>query len=269
MNFSILKTVREKNPLIHCITNYVTVNDCANILLACGASPIMAEDIHEMEEIVTAASGLLVNIGTITEDKLDAILLAGKTANELHKPVILDPVGAGATAFRQRIVYEILQSIHVNVIKGNRSEIRSLVYEQERTGQGVDAGKELYTTDEMIQTAKKLCHLTGATVTVTGAEDIVTDGVQTYLVKNGRPFLSQITGTGCMLGALTAAYYSAEPTLDAAAAAVACIGYAGEIAHARMTEQRGGSGTFRVFLIDAVNQMTTDILKGGAKIEAQ
>lgn len=269
MDFSVVDAVRERNPLIHCITNYVTVNDCANILLACGASPIMAEDVHEMEEIVSAASGLLINIGTMKEELLEAILLAGKTANELHKPVVLDPVGAGATTFRQQMVHEILQTLHVDVIKGNSAEICALVYENERTAQGVDAGNTVRSTDDMIAVAQSLCRSTGATVIVTGAVDIVTDGTQTYLIRNGHPSLSQITGTGCMLGALTTAFYSTQPTVESAAAAVACMGYAGEIAHARSAERRGGSGTLRVFLIDTVNQMTASILEGGAKIEAQ
>jgi hydroxyethylthiazole kinase len=267
MDFSALQAVREKNPLIHCITNYVTVNDCANILLACGASPIMAEDVHEMEEIASAASGLLINIGTITEDKLESILLAGKTANENSRPVILDPVGAGATAFRLGIVKEILQSIHIDVIKGNSAEICALVNENERTAHGVDAGESVRSLSETTDVAAMLCRDTGAVVMVTGETDIITDGSKAIYVKNGHPFLSKITGSGCMLGALTAAYYGAQPSLEAAASAAVCMGYAGELAYARMTEKHGGSGTFRVFLIDAVNQMTAEMLERGAKLD--
>ena len=257
--------VRTKSPLIHNITNYVTVNDCANMVLACGASPIMADDAAEVEDITTICGGLNINIGTLNSRTITSMLLAGKKANQLGHPVVLDPVGAGA--------FRLLRDVKFTVIRGNISEIKTLA-SGAGTTKGVDADVADKVTeanlDSAVAFAKAFAAQTGAVIAITGAIDIVADAEKAYCIRNGNAMMSSITGTGCQLSALTAAFVTANPghPLEAAAAAVCAMGLAGETAHKRLTPLDGNS-TYRNYIIDAIYNMTPDQLEEGANYEVR
>jgi hydroxyethylthiazole kinase len=267
-----LNNVRNKRPIVHCITNYVTVNDCANMLLAAGASPIMADDIGEAEEITSICGALDINIGTLNERTIASMFKAGKAANALGRLAVLDPVGAGASPLRTNTALKLLEEVNFSVIRGNISEIKT-ISQGSGTTKGVDADVSDAVTEsslpEAVRFAKALSASTGAVVAITGAIDIVADEGKAYIIRNGHTMMSQITGTGCMLTALIAAYCGANPDrlLDAAAAAVAAMGLCGEIAYKRTSEAGAGTGTFRTLLIDAMSQLDSEALNGGIKVE--
>ena len=269
-----IENVRKKTPLIHNITNYVTVKDCANILLACGGSPIMADDSNEAEEITTICGGLNINIGTLNKNTILSMILAGKKANELSHPVILDPVGAGASTLRTSTANDLLKEINFSVIKGNISEIKTLAVGSGTT-KGVDADIADKVTDENIDDAvkfvKEFSAKTGAVIIVTGETDIIADSKKAYIVKNGHAMMSNITGTGCMLSAMTAAYITAnnDNMLEACLASVCLMGYAGEIAYKKMIETGAGNSTFRNYLIDTIFNLTGEEIEIGAKYESK
>lgn len=268
-----LENVRATKPLVHNITNYVTVNDCANILLACGGSPIMADDVAEVEEITAVCGGLNINIGTLNSRTIEAMLVAGRKANELGHPVVLDPVGAGASKLRTETALRIVSETKLAVIRGNISEIKTLAAGSGTT-KGVDADAADAVTEETLDTAvafaKNVARSLGTVIAITGAIDIVTDGGKAYCIRNGHPMMSTITGTGCQLSALTAAYVTANPEhpLEAVAAAVCAMGLAGEIAFRRLTAEDGNS-TYRNYIIDAIFRMTPEQLESGAKYEVR
>ena len=268
-----LENVRKNCPLIHNITNYVTVNDCANIVIACGASPIMADDKAEVADITAICAGLNINIGTLNSRTIDSMLIAGKRANELNHPVVLDPVGAGASKLRTETAMKLLEEVNFTVIRGNISEIKTLA-SGNGTTKGVDADVADKVTeenlDDVIAFAKTFAEKTGAVIAITGAIDIVADSKKAYCIRNGHPMMSSITGTGCQLSAMTAAFVTAnfDYPLEAAAAAVSAMGYAGEIAHSRLTEM-DGNATYRNYIIDAIYNMTPEMLEKGAKYEVR
>lgn len=268
-----LKAVQEKMPLIHNITNYVTVNDCANILLACGASPIMADEISEVEDITSICGGLNINIGTLSQRTIPAMLLAGKKANELCHPILLDPVGAGASALRTDTAHKLLDEVKFTVIRGNISEIKALALGSGST-KGVDADvTDCVTEKNLLNTvafAKSFAAKTGAVIAITGAIDIVADRDIAYCIRNGHPAMSRITGTGCQLSAMMTAYITANPenVSRAAAAAVCAMGLCGEKAVARMSKEDGNS-SLRNYIIDAVCHLTPDALEEGANYEVR
>ena len=270
---NMLENVRKNCPLIHNITNYVTVNDCANIVIACGASPIMADDKEEVAEITTICSGLNINIGTLNSCTIASMLIAGKRANELNHPVVLDPVGAGASKLRTETAMQLLEEVKISVIRGNISEIKTLA-SGSGTTKGVDADVADKVTeeklDDVIAFAKAFAKKTGAVIAITGAIDIVADSENAYCIRNGHPMMSSITGTGCQLSAMTAAFVTANPNqlLEATAAAVSAMGYAGEVAYSRLTEMDGNS-TYRNYIIDAIYNMTPEMLEKGAKYEVR
>ncbi len=266
-----MENVRARTPLIHNITNYVTVNDCANILLACGGSPIMADDKNEVEDITAICGGLNINIGTLNSRTIEAMVLAGKKANALGHPTVLDPVGAGASALRTNTALQLLEEVRFTVIRGNISEIKVLAGSAAAT-QGVDANVADRVTDENLDSAiafaKAFAEKTGAIIAITGAIDIVCDNRKAYIIRNGHPMMSSVTGTGCMLSAIAAAYVTANPTdsLGAAAAAVCAMGLAGELAYTRLTEL-DGNASYRSYIIDAICNMTPEQLVKGARYE--
>lgn len=268
-----LTNLRARAPLIHNITNYVTVNDCANVVLACGASPIMADDADEAEEITAVCAGLNLNIGTLNRRTIPAMLAAGKKANALGHPAVLDPVGAGASALRTATALRLLDEVRFTVIRGNISEIKTLAAGRGTT-QGVDADLADKVTeetlDEAVAFAKAFAARTGAVVAITGAIDIVADGRRAYCIRNGRPEMGRITGTGCQLSAMTAAYVTANPgcPLEAAAAAVCAMGLCGELAWQRMTPL-DGNASYRNYIIDAIYNLTAEQLENGANYEVR
>ncbi len=267
----IFENVRQKSPLIHNITNYVTVNDCANILLACGASPIMADDMEEAAEITSICQGLNINIGTLNHNTIPSMLAAGRRSNELGHPVVLDPVGAGASGLRTRTAFRLMEEVRFTVIRGNISEIKTLAGGSGTT-RGVDADIADKVTEGMldrtVEFAKDFARQRKTVAVITGAIDIVTDGERAYCIRNGHPMMGTITGSGCQLSALTAAFVTANPDtpLEAAAAAVCAMGLCGETGYGRMGDADGNS-SYRNYLIDAMYRLTPEALEKGAKYE--
>ena len=270
----IIKNVSERTPLVHCITNYVTVNDVANILLACGGSPIMADDIGEAAEITTICNALNINIGTLNARTVSSMLAAGKKSNELGHVVVLDPVGAGASTLRTKTTFQLLDEIKFSVIRGNISEIKT-IYQGNGTTNGVDADVSDAITEEnlaqAITFAQTLSQKTGAIIAITGAIDIVADDKKAFIIRNGNKLMSKVTGTGCMLTSVIAAYCGANPQhlLVATAAAVSAMGLCGEIAYEKLQKTEGGTASYRTYLIDAMSKMDAAILTGGMKVECK
>ena len=266
-----IKNVREKTPLVHCITNNVTVNDVANILLACGGSPIMAQDAREAAEITALSDALYLNIGTLSEQSVKSMIISARAAEKKGIPVVLDPVGAGASSFRTESAKSILAAAPVSIIRGNVSEIMTLAGIKAHT-KGVDAGNadtSRSTVDLLVDTAKNLARTTGAVVGISGKTDIATDGRRVVLIKNGHSDMAKITGTGCMLTAVAAAYAAANPDdlLNALATAFCAVGLAGQRARERMVLENAGNASLRMWFIDNIYKMGYNDLKGGAKYE--
>ena len=212
---NIIGIVHKRKPLIHSITNYVSMNDCANILLACGGAAIMAEDALEVRQITAICDGLNLNIGMLNENKLEAMLVAGRSAAALHHPVVLDPVGAGASDFRNSAALRIIKEISPTVIRGNISEIKALAIGMAdiNHSKGVEANDIDRITEDNIYDvaafAEAFAKKTGAVLCITGVIDIVTDGNVVYCIRNGHPMMSRVTGSGCQLSALITAYIAA------------------------------------------------------------
>ena len=265
---TLFENVRRKAPLIHCITNYVTVNDCANMLLACGASPVMADDCEEAAEIAGICQGLVVNIGTLNTRIIPAMTAAGRRANELGHPVVLDPVGAGASRLRTETALLLMEEIRFAVIRGNMSEIRSLAGAGAAT-RGVDVNLADRVTEEnlakAVAFAMEFAQTSGAVAVITGAVDIVADKDKAYCIRNGHPVMSAVTGTGCQLSALTGAFAAANPDLplESAAAAVCAMGLCGETGYKRMGDM-DGNASCRNYIIDAMYRLTPRQLEEGA-----
>ena len=266
-----LGNVRERAPLVHNITNYVTVNDCANILLACGASPIMSDDPEEVEEITSICGGLNINIGTLNGQTIESMFLAGGRANELEHPVLLDPVGAGASELRTDTALDLLEEVKFAAVRGNISEIITLAYGNGTT-KGVDADEEdqlnASNRDSVIRFASEFAEEYETVVAITGATDVITDGRRVCLIQNGHPMMSRITGTGCMLSAMTTAFLAANPEqpFEAVCAAVCAMGLAGELAHKRLSPLEGNA-SYRNYIIDAIYHMSGAQLEEGARYE--
>lgn len=264
----IMEQVRRRRPLIHCMTNYVTANDCANMLLACGGSAIMADDPQEAAEITAMCDGLVLNMGTPSPNKLNALLQAGQAANGLGHPVVLDPVGVGSSAMRREAGQRLLEQVRFAVIRGNATEIATLV-RGTAAHRGVDADMDSADSAQMAEkNAKRLARESGAVVVVTGDTDIVTDAQTVYRIHNGHPMMRTITGTGCQLSALLGAYVTANPErpLPAALAAVCAMGLCGEIAHGRLSNL-DGNASYRNYIIDAIYHLTPSALEKGANYE--
>lgn len=266
-----LENVRKNVPLVHNITNYVTVNDVANVILACGGSPIMSDEPEDAEDITTICGGLNINIGTLNKRSIEGMHRAGKKAGELHHVILLDPVGAGASALRTDTANDLMKEIHFTAIRGNISEIKTLALGSGTT-KGVDADVADAVTEDNLDNAirfvKNFASQTGSIVAITGAIDLVSDDKRCFVIRNGRPEMGKITGTGCQLSGMMTAFLVANPDalLEAAAAAVCTMGLSGEIGWSHM--QKGdGNSTYRNRIIDAVFNMTGEMLDRGAKYE--
>ena len=268
-----LENVRKNVPLVHNITNYVTVNDVANVLLACGGSPIMSDEPEDVEDITSICGGLNINIGTLNKNSIEGMFRAGRKANELGHTLLLDPVGAGASKLRTDTAVKLMDELKFTCIRGNISEIKTLALGSGTT-KGVDADVADAVTEETLDSAvrfiKDFAKKAGAVVAITGAIDLVSDGDKCFVIRNGRPEMGKITGTGCQLSGLTTAFLVANPDnkLEAAAAAVCTMGLAGEIGWSNMQEGDGNS-TYRNRIIDAIFNMNGDLLDRGAKYEVR
>jgi hydroxyethylthiazole kinase len=254
-----LRTLRERRPLVHQITNYVVMNETANATLALGALPVMAHAREEVEEMVGIAGALVINIGTLSAHWVEAMLIAGRAANERSVPVVLDPVGAGATRYRTETARRVLDEIDVTVLRGNAGEIATLVgAEAEVRGVESIAGG-----GDPARLAREAARTHGVVVSVTGPVDHVSDGTSVLAIANGHPLLASITGTGCMSSAMTGCFLAAGgPPLDRAAEALVAFGVAGEDA----AVDAKGPGSFHVALYDALAALDPDTLDGRAKV---
>jgi len=257
---NIRKTVRKNQPLIHCITNPISINQCANGILAIGARPMMAEHPKEVSEITRTAQALMLNLGNITDARMESILISAKTANEMGVPILLDAVGIACSTLRREYIRELLNTATPSVIKGNYSEIQAL-YRDSYHSSGVDADSNLdiHTID---QAALSLARSLGAVILASGKVDIVTDGSRLYHIHNGTPQLSQITGTGCLQGALCASYLSAKPGIEAVITGCTVLGICGELAQTDL-----GTGTFLCGLLDALSTLTDEEVAQHLKLE--
>ncbi|WP_300707847.1 hydroxyethylthiazole kinase [uncultured Desulfovibrio sp.] len=266
----LLPVTRRSAPLVHFITNYVTVNDCANITIAAGGSPIMADDPAESEDITRLCAALVLNMGTPCARTRDAMLAAGREANRLGHPIILDPVGAGASAFRNSVALDILRHVRPTVIKGNISEIRFLA-EGVGSAKGVDACPTELVNEanlaEALSVARRLHAATGAVIVISGPIDLVADGDSAWAVDNGHPMMARLSGTGCMSAGVIACHCGAHPgePLRAALCGMVCMGISGELAHQRLTADEG-TGSYRVRLHDAMSRLDADILRRACRV---
>jgi len=245
--FELLCRIRKTSPLIHNITNFVAMNSSANILLALGASPVMAHSRDEVEEMTALANALVLNIGTIQEDWMESMLVAAKAANQKGIPVILDPVGAGATSLRTRAVKRIMDEATIAVLRGNASEIFSLASSAIKT-KGVDSS--LAVGAEVMKVAKEMAREKRCIVAISGEKDFITDGTQVLRVSNGQPIMTKVTGIGCGLSAVTAAFCAVASggLLFATTAAFALYGLCADLA-IRISDK---PGSFFVAFIDSL-----------------
>ena len=266
-----LRRVRQTTPLVHCITNYVTVNDCANALLACGGSPIMSDEPLDVGDIQAICGGLVLNIGTLNERTIEGMHAAGAKATELGHAIVLDPVGAGASALRTKTAGDLLDAYGVKVVRANMSEVKAMAGAAAAT-RGVDVNPDDVVADENLQAsaafARQVAAKTGAVMAVTGAIDIVADAERAFAIRNGSPIMGKITGAGCMLTCVVAAYAAANPDalLEGVVAAVAGMGVAGEMAAARM-QPVDGNASFRTYLIDALYNLNGQALEAVGRVE--
>ena len=255
-----LEAVRAQKPLIHNITNFVVMNFTANTLLAMGGSPVMAHAENEVSDMAAFAGALVLNIGTLTDSWVDSMIKAGQTATKLNIPIILDPVGSGATPLRTRAAKRIIEETKVTVIRGNASEILSLRHDSSQT-KGVDA---IHSVEEAEETAKILAVELNTTLAITGPVDLVTNGDRVLKVANGHHLMPYVTGTGCAATATIGAFAAVDDDMvTAAATALAFFGLAGE----KAATLSNAPGSFMVALQDSLYTLSPEDLLSGAKID--
>ena len=257
-----LKKLRDKKPLIHNITNYVVMNYTANALLACGASPVMAHASEEVEEMVSFAGALVLNIGTLTPYWIDSMLKAGKQANELNIPIILDPVGSGATKLRTDSAKRLIDELSIKVVRGNASEVLSLAHEGSQT-KGVDS---IHSVDEAADAALILAKELNTTLAITGAVDLITNGEHIYRVSNGHELMGYVTGTGCTATVIIGAFLAVDHhSVRATSTALAYFGLSGE----KAAKEAQTPGSFQIAMLDALYTIDEKQMEDGAKIHTQ
>ena len=258
--YHLLEKVRTQKPVVHHLTNWVTIYDCANIVKILGASPVMAHAKEEVEDMAKIASSLVLNIGTLTPDFVEAMRLAAKAANRKGIPVVLDVCGAGATPLRDQKSFELLDNTRIDIIKGNASEIARIAGEKVST-KGVDAGS---VPNDMVKLAQGLAQKRNCTVVVTGKEDVVTDGKKTYIVKNGDVMMTHVVGTGCMAASVIGTFAAVEKDLVlAAASGLSCFEIAAECA-AKIAK---GPATFKEKLFDRLFALDATTIRKMKRIQ--
>lgn len=264
-----LKSIKEKNALTHCITNSVTINDCANAVLAIGGSPFMAEDAEELEEVVTIADVLVINIGKLSKDQIESMEISAKTANKTNTPIVLDPVGVGVTELRNRTTLNLIENYDITAIRGNISEIKAIanlvgVLDESNTAKGVDVNADDIITEENLKANGDLiCTLAKKLETVilaSGPIDILSDGETTVVIDNGDDMMPLITGSGCMLSSIVGSCIGGSNPFDGSLAAILAMNIAGEKARAKVDERDEGTGSFRAYLIDYLYKTDSETL---------
>jgi hydroxyethylthiazole kinase len=260
MPFTDLQRLRAEAPLVHNITNYVVMNNTANALLALGASPVMAHALEEVEELVAISRALVLNIGTLSAPWVEAMLRAGRAAKARSIPVVLDPVGAGATKLRTAVAQRLLEEVAPAVVRANASEIRALAFDEGGT-KGVDSTAD---AEGSLRAARALVQRYGCVVSMSGPIDIILSRERTMRVRNGHPLMPKVTGMGCTASAITGAFAAVSASADEAAAmAMVVNGVAGELAG----ERASGPGSFQMYFLDALAELDVAELQRRARLE--
>ena len=271
-----LKNIKEKNALTHCITNSVTINDCANAVLAIGGSPFMAEDAEELEEVVTIADVLVINIGKLSKNQIESMEISAKTANKTNTPIVLDPVGVGVTELRNRTTLNLIENYDITAIRGNISEIKAIaklsgVLDESNTAKGVDVNADDIITEENLQAngelISTLARKLDTVILASGPIDILTDGKTTVAIDNGDDMMPLITGSGCMLSSIVGSCIGGSNPFDGTLVAILAMNIAGERARAKVDERDEGTGSFRAYLIDYLYKTDSETLINESNIK--
>lgn len=271
-----LTQIKEKNPLTHCITNSVTINDCANAVLAIGGSPFMAEDAEELAEVVTIADVLVINIGKLSKEQINSMHVSAKVANETKTPIVLDPVGVGVTQLRNKTTLNLINDYDIAAIRGNISEIKSIaklvgVIDENNTAKGVDVNIDDIITEENLsangEIIKELANKLSTTILASGPIDILSDGTTTIAIDNGDDMMPLITGSGCMLSSIVGTCIGGSAPLEGTLIAILAMNLAGEKARAKVEEKDEGTGSFRTYLIDYLYKTNAESLVNESNIE--
>lgn len=271
-----LKDIKEKNALTHCITNSVTINDCANAVLAIGGSPFMAEDAEELEEVVTIADVLVINIGKLSKNQIESMHISSKTANKTNTPIILDPVGVGVTELRNKTTMDLINNYDIAAIRGNITEIKAIaqlagVLDESNTAKGVDVNiDDIITEDNLKANGDLICELAeklDTTILASGPIDILSDGKTTIAIDNGDDMMPLITGSGCMLSSIVGSCIGGSNPFDGSLVAILAMNLAGEKARAKVDERDEGTGSFRAYLIDYLYKTDSETLVNEANIK--
>ena len=264
-----LTAIKEKNPLTHCITNSVTINDCANAVLAIGGSPFMAEDAEELEEVVAIADALVINIGKLSKDQVEAMKISAEAANRTGTPIVLDPVGVGVTQLRNRTTMNLIENYKITAIRGNISEIKAIaklvgVIDENNAAKGVDVNiDDIITEDNLAangEIIRKLAEKLDSTILASGPIDILSDGATTIAIDNGDDMMPLITGSGCMLSSIVGTCIGGSSPLEGSLVAILAMNIAGEKARAKVDERNEGTGSFRAYLIDYLYKTNAESL---------
>lgn len=271
-----LSEIQSKNPLTHCITNSVTINDCANAVLAIGGSPFMAEDVEELKEVVTIADALVINIGKLSKDQVEAMKVSAKTANETETPIILDPVGVGVTELRNMTTLDLINNYKMAAIRGNISEIKAIaklvgVIDENNAAKGVDVNADDIITEENLtanaEIIKELAAKLDTTILASGPIDILSDGQTIIVIDNGDDMMPLITGSGCMLSSIVGTCIGGSTPLEGSLVAILAMNIAGEKARAKVNEKDEGTGSFRAYLIDYLYKTNSESLVNESNIK--
>jgi hydroxyethylthiazole kinase len=271
-----LKSIKEKNALTHCITNSVTINDCANAVLAIGGSPFMAEDAEELEEVVTIADVLVINIGKLSKEQIKSMKVSCESANKTNTPIVLDPVGVGVTELRNKTTLDLISNYDITAIRGNISEIKAIaklvgVLDESNAAKGVDVNADdIITKENLKANGDLICELASKLDTVilaSGPIDILTDGETTIAIDNGDDMMPLITGSGCMLSSIVGSCVGGSTPLEGTLVAILAMNIAGEKARAKVDERDEGTGSFRAYLIDYLYKTNSETLINESNIE--
>lgn len=271
-----LNQIKEKNPLTHCITNSVTINDCANAVLAIGGSPFMAEDAEELEEVVTIADALVINIGKLSKEQINSMNISAKVANETETPIVLDPVGVGVTQLRNETTLNLIKNYKLAAIRGNISEIKAIanligVIDESNTAKGVDVNIDDIISEENLNAngriIKEVANRLDTTILASGPIDILSDGKTTIAIDNGDDMMPLITGSGCMLSSIVGSCVGGSTPLEGSLVAILAMNIAGEKARAKVDERDEGTGSFRAYLIDYLYKTNAESLVNESNIK--
>ncbi len=271
-----LKNIKEKNALTHCITNSVTINDCANAVLAIGGSPFMAEDAEELEEVVTIADVLVINIGKLSKEQINSMNVSAEVANKTNTPIVLDPVGVGVTDLRNKTTLNLIENYKMTAIRGNISEIKAIaklvgVIDENNTAKGVDVNIDDIITEENLsangEIIKELANKLDTTILASGPIDILSDGETTIAIDNGDDMMPLITGSGCMLSSIVGSCIGGSTPLEGSLVAILAMNIAGEKARAKVDEKDEGTGSFRAYLIDYLYKTDSETLVNESNIK--